>query len=445
MKVQSRRAAIVLLLMAFFVAGLVIFIGRYLKEAPMWAGYSANKHLYINGQPKNVAISDRNGATLYKSTNGKIEYNSDQTIRTAVMHAVGDPKGNVSTGALTAFKKQLTGWNLIDGVYSTGSGRELKLTIDANLCAAAYEALAGRKGTVGVYNYKTGEILCMVSSPSFDPQNPPTVDSGSEKYNGVYINRLLSGSYTPGSVFKLVTAAAAIDNLTGVTSRTFDCTSELNLNGGKVTCPTAHGKEDLQRALAVSCNTTFGELAVEVGPSVLQSYAQKAGFNSNLYVDGIKAAQGKVDVTKADKLNLAWAGVGQYTDTANPLTYMAYVGAIANGGVRVTPRLLENSQSPGNRILSSETAKTISAMMRNDVKVNYGEENYQGLQLCAKSGTAQLSEGEKPHAWFTGFMDRQDCPLAFVVVVENGGAGSSVAGPIAGKVLQKAVQIETGK
>lgn len=446
MKIQSRRAFIVLLMLLMFMVGLAFFIGSYLKNASTWANFAANKHLYSNGQPNNVTIFDRNGLTLFNAQNGTKKYNSDAAIRTAVMHAVGDSGGNVSTGALVAFRQQMNGWNFLNGTYRFGSnGNSISLTIDASLCKTAYEALAGRKGTVGIYNYKTGDIICMVSSPSFDPENPPKIDANSDKYKGIYVNRFISATYTPGSVFKLVTVAAALDTIPDVSSRTFNCTGKVIIDGGKVTCEFAHGKQNLGQALANSCNITFAELADEVGAKTLQSYAQKAGFNSNMYVDGIKCARGKVDLSTADKLNLGWAGVGQYTDTANPLTFMSYMGAIANSGIRITPKLLMSSSSSSTRILSDSTSAAIKSLMRNDTILNYGDRNYPGLNLCAKSGTAQLSDGQLPNAWFAGFLDRSDCPLAFVVVVENGGSGSKVAGPIAGKVLQAAVKSYAGK
>ncbi|HVI42608.1 MAG TPA: penicillin-binding transpeptidase domain-containing protein, partial [Anaerovoracaceae bacterium] len=168
----------------------------------------------------------------------------------------------------------------------------------------------------------------------------------------------------------------------------------------------------------------------------------------------IKTAVGRIDVSDAEGGDLAWAGIGQYSDTANPLDFMAYVGSIANDGIRVTPKLLNNkgiltilngSGIQKKRILSKETAETLRAMMRNNVIEEYGENDFQGLELCAKSGTAEVGKDQKPHAWFVGFLDREDCPLAFVVVVENGGTGSKVAGSMAGKVLKTAVHSMTGE
>lgn len=446
MKILSRRAAVLLVFICLFLFGVTVFLFNYLKNGSTWALYPTNQHLYTNGQLMTGSVIDRNGMTLAQTVDGVRKYNADQTIRTAVMQTVGDSNGDVATGAQVVFGKELSSWNLLNGAYHFNSGgSEIKLTIDANLCATAYSALNGRKGAVAVYNYQTGEILCMASSPSFDPENPPNVKSNPDKYEGVYLNRVLSGTYTPGSVFKLVTVAAAIDNLPGVTSRIFHCDGSVDIGGGKVTCPEAHGTVNLNQALADSCNVTFATLASEMGANTLQKYANLAGFNSSLTVNGIKTAVGRVDAPSAKGADIGWAGIGQYTDTANPLNFMAYVGAIANNGVRVTPKLLLGSGSESKQILSQSTANAIKDMMRYDTVNNYGDRNYPGLNLCAKSGTAQLAKGEQPNAWFAGFVDRTDCPLAFVVVIENGGAGSSVAGPVANKVLQAAVSGMTGK
>src|SRR5699024_9209390 len=126
---------------------------------------------------------------------GKRRYYDGATVREATLHAVGDAEGRIGTGALVAFADRLSGYNLLTGSYSPlGQGNDLYLTLDARYNYIAYQALGGRKGAVGVYNYKTGEILCMVSAPSFDPANPPDIQDGDERYDGVYLNRFLSGT-----------------------------------------------------------------------------------------------------------------------------------------------------------------------------------------------------------------------------------------------------------
>ena len=167
------------------------------------------------------------------------------------------------------------------------------LTIDADLSRTAWEALDGRKGVAAVYNYQTGDILCMVSNPSFDPADPPEISDDDSDYEGVYLNRLLSGLYTPGSVFKVVTTAAALEQLPGVEERTFTCNGSVTIGDQVITCPYAHGEMDLSDAFARSCNGVYAQLAVELGADVLQDYARQAGAAGGLlrqrYPHGLRA------------------------------------------------------------------------------------------------------------------------------------------------------------
>lgn len=454
MKLISNRSKVVMVLSLLILFGLLFFAYKYVKNASWWAQYPTNKHYYNNGQlVLSGKIYDRSSNILYEASGGTVYFNENKTVRTAVMHATGDLHGNIATGAQVVFGDFLTGWDFLNGAFTLNKdsrGNDLTLTIDSNLSAEAYELLNGRKGAVGVYNYKTGEIIAMASSPSFDPQNPVNIEENPEKYEGVYINRFLSAAFTPGSVFKLVTAAAAIDNIDDIESRVFHCDGKYDINVDIVTCPLVHGDVNFHDALAVSCNGAFAEMSLELGGELLQKYAEIVGFNSSLKVDGIETAKGMINAENATGADLAWAGIGQYTDMANPLNFMAYVGAIANDGVMVYPKIIKNNNvtslikhylvSREKRILSYDTAVKLQGMMRNNVTAVYGEQNYKGLDLAAKSGTAEVGEGKTPHSWFVGFMDREDCPLAFVVIIENGGIGSRAAGYVAGKVLRSAME-----
>lgn len=451
MKLLTRRSLVLVVFLLIFLLTLLAFTANYTKNASAWATQPYNKHLYRGGiLATDVQILDRNGEMLFHTEDNISKYSKSKAIREATMHAIGDPVGNVATGATKAFNDKLVGWSLLNGVYRYGFSptSELNLTIDANLCVTAYDALNGKKGAVGVYNYKTGEILCMVSSPTFDPDNIPDVEKYPQKYEGVYINRLLSASYTPGSIFKLVTAAAAIDNIPDIDSRVFNCSGVLAIDDDLVTCPNPHGEINFKQALAKSCNVTFAEISLELGHDTLQKYSQKVGFNSGIKVNGIRTTSGKIDLGQANRWDLAWAGIGQYKDTANPLNFMAYMGAVANEGKRVAPIIIKqnkimssftNLAGGSKRILSKDTANELKAMMRYNVTDGYGDKNFKDLKLCAKTGTAQVGGSENPHSWFAGFMDREDCPLAFIVIVENGGSGIGTAAPIANKVLQAAL------
>lgn len=440
MKRLEKRAIICLTLAAVLFIGLGVFVFRFVVHGHDWATYYANQSIFSDGRLKVGRILDVNGTVLCDNTNEDSRYNEDSEIRRATVHAVGDMDGNISTGALSAYADKIVGYSLLTGTYSlTGKGPDVTLTIDADVSKAAYEALAGRNGTVGVYNYKTGEIVCMVSSPTFDPEN---YDKETDAVSGMYINKFLSSRIVPGSIFKTVTAAAAIENMDSLDSWSYTCSGVSYINGEPITCVSAHGNVDFEGALAQSCNCGFADLTQKVGPTIMREYVKKLGLTKEYDIDGISNIKGKFRFPKNVPLNLSWAGIGQYEDLINPCSMMVYMGAIANDGVAVTPKVLHKliGGTQTERLIESETASKLTEMMKNNVEVSYGEANFPGLDIYAKSGTAEIA-GHEPHAWFTGFIKNEDNPYAFIVCVENGGFGSQVAAPVANQVLQAIVNI----
>ena len=433
----KRRAMSALLVAVLVLGGIGVYIVRYIEHGAEWATFAANSSVYTSGVLSTGTLTDRSGVVLATANGGSRSYADDAAVRTACYQAVGDYTGNIGTGALKAFSKQLSGYNPITGTYAT-DGHTVALTLDSSLCVTAYEALAGRKGAVLVSNYKTGEILCMASGPSIDPSSDGDVP------DGAYINRCINGSFTPGSIFKLVTTAAALEQLDGTLDRHFTCTGRLELEGGVITCPYAHGEMDLYDALARSCNCAYAQLAVELGGDTLAQYAEKAGLTQSFSVSGISAAAGQFTVGQG--ADLGWSGVGQYDDLVNPCVFLRFLGSLA-GGKTVGPRLVYQETTmhgvplPGDGAPSlkapfdADTCRVLRDMMRNNVQQTYGQGMFGSLAVCAKSGTAEAAPGQSPHAWFAGFVADEDLPLAFVVLVENGGGGSSVAGSVAAKVL----------
>ena len=453
MKKIERRAVLCLVLAGCLVLGLAVFLVRFGLNGTRWASSPFNRHLYNSqGMLLSGTVLDRNGTPLcWVNEDGERVYTDGKTLRKSILHVVGDPYGNIGTGALTAFAKELTGYTLLGGAYGAERGSQLYLTIDSSLNETAYQALNGKKGTVAVYNYQTGEVLCMVSSPSYDPRNIPGDLETNPDYEGVYLNRCLSSTFTPGSVFKTVTLAAALEQIPDLMERTWTCEGSAQIGDGTVTCTSAHGDQTIQQALANSCNVVFGQLAVELGGSTLERYTEKAGLTSSYSISGIPTAQGSFAFQGAVSENdLAWAGVGQYHDSVNPCALMVYMGAIANGGKAATPTLIQKVETPGlpdlpqftkktGRLIAQDTAQTLADMMANNVTATYGTKRFPGMNLCAKSGTAEVGEDQKPHAWFAGFLRNEEAPYAFVVLVENGGSGSEVAGNVASKVLKAAL------
>lgn len=446
MKQMSLRSLFLLLFTAVFTVGIFSLSYLALFHGDDWTSFPSNRHIFTNGiMTKAGDITDRDGKVLATTENGHRVYNSDYYTRVSTLHAVGDFKGFIKTGLTTSHWDDLTGYNAATGLFDAkNGGNNIKMTISAKLNTVALKALGGYSGAVGVYNYKTGEMLCMVSSPSFDPNEEQSAD------NGIYINRFLSSSYPPGSTFKLITAIAALETMPDAQTRTYHCDRGTTVEGELISCMSNHSDISMRDALAKSCNAYFSQLSIDLGEETMQKFADKLGFNTACEIDGIKAKASTVDLSNIRKVDLGWAGMGQYTDLVNPLHYLTLMGAIAGGGKAVKPYMIDSittnegieiysgNKSHTARMFSESTASILHEMMRNNVASNYGDYRFPGLNVCAKTGTAEVDSGVTPHSWFVGFVEDSDCPLAFVSVAENAGAGVGVARTVANKVLQAA-------
>ena len=424
MKKVKRRAASALLIAALLVVGLAVYLVRLADDGGAWASY-------FNGGTPGGTILDRNGVVLYTSDDDGFSFAEDWSTRVACYHLIGDTAGNIRTGALRQFRDKLAGYSFIEGATS---GQTISLTVDSALNVAAYSALAGRNGAVMLMDYTTGEILCMVSSPGDDPANPTSTPA-----EGTYLNKCLSSSFTPGSVFKLVTLAAAIDNIPDLFERSLWCEGSMIVDGAKLTCTGNHGSQTIEQALANSCNCAFGTLALELGPDIMAEYAEKLGITAPLTLDGMDVLPGSFTKGEEGSVGLAWSGVGQYEDLVCPYAMVRYVAAIANGGSVYEPTLLGRGKlDKETELLSASTAQKISEMMNYNVQNAYGSWVFGGLNVSAKTGTAEVGDGTS-HAWMTGFLNDPEHPYAFVVILEHAGGGLANAGPVANAVLQAAV------
>ena len=434
MKKVTSRSYATLVIAACIVLGLAFYLFKLGHDGADWASFYANDSVYDNGTLNEGQVTDRNGAVLATAGDGTYSYSDDSDVRTACLHVVGDISGNIGTGALSAFRPRLINYSFLTG--TTGSGGTVKLNIDSALNVTAYKALAGRKGAVLVYNYKTGEILCMVSSPSFDPEKG--FDESDPAYGGAYIDRTISASFVPGSIFKIVTVAAAAETRPDLWNDSFSCSGSVNIGGAKITCSGVHGSQTFEEAFAHSCNCAFAQIADEVGGDVIARYAKEYGLTESHSLNGIEIKAGSIVSGGSDDASVSWEGIGQYQDLVCPYSMLRLVGAIANGGTVVEPTLLYGVSNGSAQIMKASTAEKLSSMMGFNTQYEYGTDRFPGLDLCAKTGTAQVGDGTD-HAWFAGFITNEDYPLAFVVLVENGGGGLAKAAPIANAVLQQAV------
>lgn len=443
----TKRTWIMGLFLFVLLGGMAFFLWEYVTQAGDWVVFSGSPHVYNNANIGCGTVTDRSGEILLDISDQRT-YSVDAATRESTLHWLGDRKGYISAGAVSHYAGKMAGFDLINGVYSnSGEGGQMTLTLSARVQNAALDAMAGRKGTVAVYNYKTGEILCALTTPTYDPDNVPDIAGDTTgQYEGVYLNRFLQSTYPPGSIFKVVTTAAALDCVPDILDRTFTCTGTYAYGTESVTCEKAHGTKTLKFALASSCNCSFAQIAELVGKKNMVKYVQQFGVTDSLCFDGVTTAQGNYDISNTAPVSFAWSCIGQYTDLVNPARFMTFMGAIAGGGVGAEPHLVERVTSGDtvtyeadtvktNRIMSKEVAEQVKQFMRNNVQTIYGDGNFLGLNVCAKSGTSQLGGGQTSNAMFAGFVEDEAYPLAFMVVVENGGYGSATCVPVISKVL----------
>lgn len=447
---KFRSYILYFVIIAFFL-GLGYYVYEFCTESQKWAFSPVNKHL-SSGSLSGGKIFDINDEILARTEKGKRIYHENADVRKAMLHVIGDGSTLIPTSIQSRYNAELFGYNFVTGFGAPeyfSSNRDVKLTLDSKICAAISKKFGDKKGTALAYNYKTGELICMVSLPTYDVNNRPNLDDDkSEKYEGVYLNRALSAAYTPGSVFKIFTTIASLECMDDAETRSYNCEKIKILDGEKVTCMQKHGKLDLKTALAKSCDIVFCDIAVELGKDKMTEQLNKLGFNEPQYFEGIELARSVYDVNNATRGDLGWSGIGQYTDTVNPMYMLKIMGALANGGTMIEPHMVSsvsvsdtksivNNKKPvGRAFISKNIANKLKEMMRFTMKTQYNDSFFGGIHMCAKTGTAEVGEGKLPHGWMVGFSYDEKFPIAFVVIVENGDFGIKSAGPIAGEMIK---------
>ena len=442
----AARSFIALVLALSLVAGMAFFMTEFAVNSGDWVLSDGSPHIYDGMNINCGVVVDRDRRILLDLRDGR-EYASSEELRKATLHWLGDRKGSIFAPAISYYADKIADYDFLNGIYHYGNtGAVVELSLSSKVQIAALEALGNNKGTVAVYNYKTGQLLCAVTNPTYDPDNVPDIAGDTTgNYEGVYLNRFTQSTYIPGSVFKVVTLAAALEAIPDIQQQTFTCQGAYTVGPDSITCEHVHGIQDLKSAFANSCNCVFAQIAMQVGAEKMEHYAKAFGIAESISFDGITTAAGNYEAGSA-AIQIGWSGVGQYNDQINPCAYMTFIGAIANGGKGVNPYLVETitvgntathsaQVTQRDRILSPETAQIVQEYMRNNVRLRYGDYNFPGLTVCAKTGTAEVGGDKKPNAMFTGFVADENYPLAFMICVEDAGYGGTVCIPIASKVL----------
>jgi peptidoglycan glycosyltransferase len=349
-------------------------------------------------------------------------------------------------------------------------GATVELTLDGSAQKAAWNAMQGRKGAAVALDPETGKILAMVSTPSFDPNDLAShsrdTATGAWKQLGdddsrPLTNRAIGGDlYPPGSTFKLVVAAAALEHgdytkdtkIPGPGSYTLPNSSSVMANhprGVKKPCG-PNDESTLSQALQQSCNTSFAELGVKLGEDDLNSTAQDFGFDQSVQipqsVTPSRMAEGM------DDAQLASSSIGQYDTRVTPLQMAMVSASFANDGRVMQPQLVDSVRTSDLSVVDQFKAKQLSQpvsasnaaqmreMMVATVKDGTGTgAAIDGAEVGGKTGTAQWGDGRSPHAWFTGYGQKDGKKVAVAVVVEQGGYGAEAAAPVARDVMKAVI------
>lgn len=448
----------------------ILILGIYLNYTVSiygnrWTNSSNNTRLTTARKyVKSGDILDRNGMTLATTTSdGTRKYAESASVRRAVSQTVGDTLGMSGTGIETFFASTLLGLsgNIFDRLnqWLTGKeqrGSDIRLTIDAELCKYIAEHFPdGKNGAVALINYRTGEIYAMVSLPGYDPQR--IAHHSDDSRDAPYLNRVTQGLYPPGSTFKIITAAAALEYLADIEARDFFCAGEMDVGEGRVTDNegNGHGDVTLESAFTRSCNLMFAKLALELGNGRLKSRAEAMGFNANFIFRDIVLYESSFPDTEGP-FELAWAGVGQGRVLVTPMHMAMIAGAVANDGIMMEPKLVDSvvgdsgipqallGANAYRRALPAGIAHKLLGYMQETVSSGTGRKaRVDGCNIVGKTGTAEVSSRKsvKPHAWFVGCCTDEAHPLAIAIVVENGGHGGDVAAPLASRIFSRAMRM----
>jgi peptidoglycan glycosyltransferase len=445
--------------LAFLISAGFFLLAVYLAYIQV---YQADK-LYAHPKNQRLArweetvnrggIFDRNGEVLAETiaSGGALRRVYPRGAAFAGVIGYNSPRFG-KTGLEAAYNDYLLGLNSSDRLQNiircmegkSPQGNNLKLTVDARLQKQAARLLGDRKGAAVVLNPSTGEILALVSSPSFDPGAVDTLwPQLNNSPDSPLLNRALQGLYPPGSTFKTVTGAAVLVNNKDYFHHRYFCPGYININGRRLNCIRVHGRVDFSEAMAFSCNVYFVQAALELGPQLFFRTAQNFGLNENLPFELPFSKSNFPTVAQLSPNAVAESAIGQGKVLVTPLQMALITASLANNGVMMRPFLVKEICNPDGKVLftgvpaplftsvNRETAGLIKSAMFGVVDFGTGRVSaIRGVEVAGKTGSAQNPHGSA-HAWFIGFAPVAQPRVAVVVVIENGGAGGTVAAPLA--------------
>lgn len=472
------------LVLAFAFGGLALGAG-YWQVVESANLSSAGDDAAVVAAARNVLrgdIVDRDGQRLAWNKRDK----NGEPYRVYASNALAPVIGYASrqygtTGLESAWNAQLSGVVSADPLRELtrkfraepSDPQDIRTTLVLSLQKAAVAALGKNRGAIVILDPRNGEVLALVSTPTFDASavaDPATSTATFDKLRTddrlPLLPRATSGLYVPGSVFKIVTSVAALGSGAINPNTTYPDQPAAEKTGWLVDGfrvrdghHTATGTRalDFSEAIEVSCNVYFAETGVRTGGAALEEWAGRLGFGSPIPFDLPTATSqvtnggGSFGGGFTDRVELANAGYGQGETLVTPLQMALVAATIANDGELMQPHLVLEATGKGgtttiqptslSRVVASGIADEIAAAMRQAVAGDLGRvytagAAVKGLDVAGKSGTAELDAGTKPHSWFIGFAPYEDPQVAIAVLVENSGGGTVKASPIAGDMFR---------
>ncbi len=450
----NKKMVHVLIVMLVLFCGLVLYFSYFqiFKSAEL-AGKGTNPRTYAREQSiKRGSITDRNGEVLAES-----EMTEDGQVRQypynrLYAQLIGYSHPRYGRFLLEdTYNRYLLGGSQEDDILGsllgtdTSEGADVTLTVDHNLQMRASELLGDRKGAVVAIDPATGEVLCMVSKPWFNPNTLSKDYEALSETDGMFFPRATNWNYVPGSVFKIITAAAAVEN--GMESYTYEDTGSFWVDGHEIHNynEKVYGDLDIDTAFAKSSNTYFASIATELGADKLQKTAKAFGFGKEIPFDiPLRKSETLKEETKT---MVAAVGYGQGDTVTTPLHMAMIAGTIANDGVMMEPYVVKKAVQDGKvlynkeskiygRAISAAGAQRVGKMMEMCVESGTATgARISDIQVAAKTGTAEVGDG-KDHAWFVAYAPAENPQIALSIVLENAGTTGSACAPMAKNLIE---------
>lgn len=427
MKSLKRGSKLITLMLLAFIIGLVILVIKIQLEASFYISNSGNRNLGY--------VYDANGEILFDDNADEGDY-PDGYFKD-VGNFIGDASGQMTNTLVAKNLEKLSNYSFTSGITNKNGKAAIYSTLSHKANEQVYSAFGEKDGCAIAYNYKTGEILVCVSKPSVDPL---------KGYSDLAEGSLICKAFyemVPGSTQKIATLISAAETMGTETleQKSFSCSGVYNNNTGlDIICHNSygHGTQNIREAFANSCNPFFAQLVEDPDWSLadIENCYKKLGFSVNgseentISINGIISGTASTTLEDKNEFNTQWSCIGQGTTLVSPCQLMMWQSAIANEtGKSTSPFIIDYVTNVNGRVIES-TDTTYSQQLFSQKTASYVKDvmlenglNYTGkipgYTLGVKSGTAQVKNGEEENSLLTGFVDDENFPIAFAVLIEN--------------------------